>query len=393
MQELIPYISCLVQPHEFEEALKTTYSEIYVAAQDGYYKHMKLRGGRHIRLKVDELPKTSKVAEVKAIEEELNFLPAGKVPYEYLEQIVHFFKEVMRLKKADYEAHAWILWSKEKGYYISVPKQTVSKAAVQFSYDEDALPSDSIIVVDIHSHNTMGAFYSGTDNNNDKNGVYYSGVVGKLDQATPQIVFRFNMHEVKVECKIADIFETPPKKVISIPSEWMDQVEVRAVTTPKGKESGTGIFGGPSRQRQPSLWESQIHDIVNNPQAYRRAVNDSLSGYPDITGNEIQSLMDDQIRELNEQAEAHLAAMAEDNTIYVPSGHDTEEDPVGDVSMGPEFEANVEAYGIEAAESRDTIELELNEIADHDDLLVDVIRSAYSLLGEQGRNDLATNGM
>ena len=152
MQELVPYISCLVNSHEFEKAIASTYSEIYVTANDGYYKHMKLRGGRHIRLKVDSLPKSAKFTETIEIKEELNFLPAGKIPQEYLEQLVHFFKEVMRLKKADYEAHAWILWSKEKGYYISVPKQTVSKASVQFSYDKEALPSDSIVVVDIHSH-------------------------------------------------------------------------------------------------------------------------------------------------------------------------------------------------------------------------------------------------
>lgn len=391
MQELVPYVSCLVNPHEFDEALKSTYSEIFVAAPDGYYKHMKLRGGRHIRLKVDTLPKTAKLPDLKDIGEELNFLPAGKVPYEYLEQIVHFFKEVMRLKKADYEAHAWVLWSKDKGYYISVPKQTVSKAAVQFSYDEEALPPDSIIVVDIHSHNTMGAFFSGTDNNNDKNGVYYSGVVGKLDNATPQIVFRFNMHDTKMECKIADIFDIP-KKEISIPSEWMDQVEVKAVTTPKA--STTGIFGGPNGRRQPSLWDSMVHDVTKNPDAYRKALNESLESHP--YGNEIQQLMDEQIRELNEQAEAHIASMmGEEGTIYVPSGHEAsseeDEDPVG--GQSDEYAYNKKQYGVDAAEAKDSIDMDLGELEGCDELLVDVIRAAYSMLGDEGRTDLSTNGM
>lgn len=153
-KEIAPYISCLVGPEDFEEALASHYSQIYIQAPDGYYKHMKLSGGRHVRVKVDKLP-TPKEANgklVPEIKESLNFLPAGKIPYEYFEQIVHFFREVMRLKKADYEAHAWILWEKDKGYYISIPKQTVSKAAVHFSYDEAGLPPGAVIVCDIHSH-------------------------------------------------------------------------------------------------------------------------------------------------------------------------------------------------------------------------------------------------
>ena len=48
------------------------------------------------------------------------------------------------------EAHAWILWEPEKGYYISVPKQTVGKASVSFTYDDEVLPPGAVIVVDIH---------------------------------------------------------------------------------------------------------------------------------------------------------------------------------------------------------------------------------------------------
>lgn len=385
MQELVPYISCLVNPHEFSEAISSTYSEIYVAAKDGYYKHMKLRGGRHIRLKVDSLPKTSKITEEVEIEEELNFLPAGKVPYEYLEQIVHFFKEVMRLKKADYEAHAWILWSKEKGYYISVPKQTVSKAAVQFSYDQDALPSDSIVVVDIHSHNTMGAFYSGTDNNNDKNGIYYSGVVGKLDHANPQIVFRFNMHEVKLECKIADIFEIP-KKEVTIPQAWIDNVEVKATPAPTKFGSRTA--------NQLSMWDDMMHNLSGGMENYRKNIRQDTAN--NESRDEINRLIDEQVADLNNQAEDHIADMEAQGYIFVPSGHELngeEADPVGDGNFGDEYEYYKGKYGVEVAEAKDNIDRDLDEIGECDEALVDIIRTAYSLLGETGRTDLGTNGM
>jgi hypothetical protein len=161
MQELQPYISCLCSPVEFEEVVKSTYSEIYVAAEKGFIKHVKLSGGRHARLLVSQLPAGVTVTPPeKVVEEELNFLPAGKIPKEFLDQIVAFFREVSKRMKAEFEAHAWILWTKELGYFISVPKQSVSKASVHFTYDDTSLPPGSVIVCDIHSHNSMGKPYS-----------------------------------------------------------------------------------------------------------------------------------------------------------------------------------------------------------------------------------------
>jgi len=379
MQELVPFISCLVTPNEFQEALLSTYSEIYVDSHDGYLKHMKLRGGRHIRLKVDALPKNAVAVTSNRVEEEINFLPAGKISYEYFEQILHFFKEVMRLKNADYEAHAWILWSLEKGYYISVPKQTVSKASVQFSYDEETLPPDSTIVVDLHSHNTMGAFYSGTDNNNDKNGIYYSGVIGKLDTPNPQFVFRFNMHDVKRDCKLADVFDIP-KKEVTIPTDWLDKVEVKA-TTP--------TYVPPQNYRRgPSLWDQKVHDITRDPQEYRRAL-----GYDSRIGAgrcELADLIDDQVAELNEQAERHFGIAIDSDDV----------DPVGpiigaedDAEHSEDYDYYCVTYGKEAADAKDMIDACVDNLAECDEGLLDVIRSAYDLLSEKGQQELMTNGL
>jgi hypothetical protein len=194
---------------------------------------------------------------------EVNFLPAGKIPYSYFEQIVKFFRDVIELKKAQFEAHAWILWTAERGYFISIPKQTVSAAQVAFSYDD--LPEGAVIVVDIHSHNSMGAFYSGTDDNNDKTGVYYSGVVGKLTATSYDFVFRFNMHENKLTSTLADVFDIPVKPEVTIPAEWMDQVEISrpAYVSPYSQHPGAKLnpnfreneLSGKKHQQNPQ----QIH--------------------------------------------------------------------------------------------------------------------------------------
>ena len=152
MKIIAPHMSCVVQlpltpedPDELQQAIDEGYVEIYVMTPSGIIKHHKLRGtNRFVRLKVDSIPNTP----VLTLREVINFLPAGKVPYELLSKIEAFFRKVMEVKKDELEAMIWVLWSEADGYYLHVPDQTISKAAV--SYDWTSVPSGSSIVVDIH---------------------------------------------------------------------------------------------------------------------------------------------------------------------------------------------------------------------------------------------------
>jgi PRTRC genetic system protein A len=223
MKILVPYVSCVCSEDEFKDVVGS-YSTIYVTTSDGFLKHQNLVGGRSVRLKIPSLPAEA-VGDGDKLKEELNFLPDGKIPKSILHQITKFFKEVITHKKAEYEAHCFVLWTKEKGYHVSVPKQTVSKAAVSFSYDASTLPSGSIIVLDMHSHNTMSSFFSGTDNNNDKGCIYYSGVIGNLDKE-PTMVFRFNFRELNYPVQVDEIFEIPSLDIVQIDPTWLDQISV-----------------------------------------------------------------------------------------------------------------------------------------------------------------------
>lgn len=359
--ELVPFIACLVQPEDFEEALASTYSQIYVPTIDGYLKHMKLAGGRHVRIKVDSIPTVKGKRTPPVIQENLNFLPAGKIPYEYFDQIVMFFREVVRLKKMEYEAHAWILWSKERGYFISIPKQTVSKAAVSFAYDEDALPKGSVIVVDLHSHNTMGSFFSGTDNNNDKTGIYYSGVIGNLTPTAFTHVIRFNLNEHKMACTLDDIFETK-KSEVTIPNEWLDKVQVAAPTFPnhhhtgiasyknrpgykpygrgtqevfptgKGKWTAASSINGPDEVIEPSFWD-KIHSQVNKNSMDEYYDQLELEATRNRRKQELKNLVDSSgDNELSDIAEAHIAAMKEEQRLrrqITAMGHNPDGDDIG----------------------------------------------------------------
>lgn len=91
----------------------------------------------------------------------------------------------------------------------------------------------------------MNAFFSGTDERDDRSSICYSGVVGKLDTDTPQIIFRFNAQEKKIPVQISDIFGDPE---VSIPQEWLDKVSVSAQSY-----SGSNWYKGKYNPRSPNF--------------------------------------------------------------------------------------------------------------------------------------------
>lgn len=243
---IIPFCICICTDATFEEAKLAGFSEIYIPRPGGkFMKHQKLGGGtdRHVRMEVSGINVPAMVKSkapavvVNEVVPAIHFFPAGKPPAKMFLQIVQFFKAVMEKYKSDYEAQAFILWSQERGYYISIPEQTVSKASVNFEYTPEVIPAGSVLVVDIHSHNTMSAFFSGTDDRSDLKGIYYSGVVGHLDKKDYANVFRFNFKEEKISCKLEDVFSADG--AAEVDPAWLAQVK-----QPTYQYGGTGNYGG-----------------------------------------------------------------------------------------------------------------------------------------------------
>lgn len=373
MQVLIPHVCCLATHNEFEEAVKA-YSEVYVPVEGGYLRHVKLRGGRHVRLKVRSLPKFKgvEIAAPPELKEELNFLPAGKIPMDFLRQIVTFFKEVMVLKRAEMEAHCWILWSPDKGYHISIPRQIVSKGSVEFSYNKEDLPDDCIIVVDLHSHNTMGAYFSGTDDRNDAQGVYYSIVVGKLKDLNPEITCRFNLGEVKRKVSLEEIFFQAD---IDIPKEWLDQVEVKTYVPKVIPTENPRTSVGQAPSLTDELMELMVAQGMFSREALLKDVKATLS--PD----------EERAEELLELATQKMQERVDEagNVTLTES-----EDPVG----GHDDEYNYYAinYGVTAAEAYEQIEAYLVDLSECSEGILSLMREMYNMLDEDEKMKLATTG-
>jgi PRTRC genetic system protein A len=276
MEIISQHISCVVLPNELQAAVDAGYSEIYAMTSEGIIKHHKLRGrNRFVRLKVEKLPTNYKEGKIS---QEINFLPDGKIPIQLFDQVVAFFKQVMEVKKSELEAMIWVCWDHESGYHLIVPEQRVSKASA--SYDWNSLPAGKTIVCDIHSHNTMGAFFSTTDNNDDRGNIGFSGVIGRLKDETPQTVWRFNYKDKKIDCNFDDIFVLPTREEQAIPEDWISKI----VTTSPGYSTGGNNTKGKADHLKP--WQytrGGSEDVGNRAGPHMQARDRGL--LPDGYGN------------------------------------------------------------------------------------------------------------
>ena len=148
------------------------------------------------------------------------FTPAlPKIPYKILAEIIAFFRSLSNRKTA-LEAVVEIFWSlAEHKYYVYIPKQAVSAVSVDFSLPE--MDREKFIhVLEIHSHNTMHAYFSDTDNRDEKaTGLYM--VIGRLNQVFPEIVMRMSVGGKFEDIELSSVFELPETEY---PNSWLEAI-------------------------------------------------------------------------------------------------------------------------------------------------------------------------
>jgi len=155
--------------------------------------------------------------EESSLEEgfELN-LP--KIPRLMLNQVISFFRKLT--EEHDFEAYIQIFWDREKNkYFLNCPAQKVSKGRVE--YEPSSLTGKHTLVCEIHSHNSMPAFFSSIDDADErKRGDRFFGVIGNLNTVSPQIELSFIVGGGKrVNVEVEDLFEDE-----SFPEEWLKKV-------------------------------------------------------------------------------------------------------------------------------------------------------------------------
>ena len=118
-------------------------------------------------------------------------LPKGKIPKRLYDlALSNLCAEPYR------ERYLAVVWEGE--YHLRVPHQDGSSYGVEY----EPVPHT---VLDIHSHATMHAFFSGTDNG-DEQGLRLYMVVGKLNSLFPEAKLRVGVYGYFAPIRMEDIF-------------------------------------------------------------------------------------------------------------------------------------------------------------------------------------------
>lgn len=88
------------------------------------------------------------------------------------------------------EAAASVLWNSTKNTWRTVVPETISATPGSISYKQVEPEADEHLVIDLHSHGRLDAFFSETDNADDAGSVKIAGVYGHLDTDSPTLAFR-----------------------------------------------------------------------------------------------------------------------------------------------------------------------------------------------------------
>jgi PRTRC genetic system protein A len=111
-------------------------------------------------------------------------LLCGAVPAEH---VAGFYR--MAQAALPNEAGAWIVWNQHTRRFRTVPLPSLSHGPGHLVYERPTLDDGESVVVDCHSHGSGAAFFSRTDNDDDRHDVKLALVLGHCDRQ-PSVALR-----------------------------------------------------------------------------------------------------------------------------------------------------------------------------------------------------------
>ena len=146
------------------------------------------------------------------------------IPSKLVMKIFAFFRHFVT-EDSENEALLNIYWDKEnKEFVADAPQQVATKTSVDTHLNEKFADERYIHYMDIHSHNTMSAFFSSVDDRDEKATRLYT-VIGKLNEQAPEIKTRISNGGKFLNIDPAQVFEIAD---FSFPKEWEDNVKIKA---------------------------------------------------------------------------------------------------------------------------------------------------------------------
>ncbi len=137
------------------------------------------------------------------------------IPWTIYVDIVGLFKRVNAIHRSEAVVYVWRREA-DNMMTFTVPEQYVSGARAEV-VDTTLTPPEPegwVLFAHIHSHNTMGAFFSGTDDSGEKQDGLVYGVVGKITDYVPESKWRVRAMGEWMELTLGDC--------VSMPALWSE---------------------------------------------------------------------------------------------------------------------------------------------------------------------------
>ena len=315
-----------------------------VVARNGIFRVVKTPIAL-FKKKLSDIPAASAIPGLEAMEEGPELL-IPKIPGKYLAMVLTWYREIYQKDKT--EASVLFFWNHDdveipahyeptqvqknqgkvdgdpvKGLLVDgklvvyCPQQKNSSGLSEFGDDGmvEWLRANMTGLLETHSHHTMNAFWSGTDNANE-NATQFYGVWGKILDKDPKFLFRWVAGDAKIDIDYNILFDMPETKITTVvtteapgqepvvttevktqpfsgpwpdvapPEDWTGQHRksyyAPKTTTYAGKYNG-GTTGGAANKGTTQSTPSRGGQQYNDP--YYGTYYDDETGYPYDYGN------------------------------------------------------------------------------------------------------------
>lgn len=209
-----------------------------VFAENGTYRVVKTPVGI-FKSQIGEYKKEIDVPGVEAVSPDPELL-IPKIPFKYIQMILSFYRDVNT--KDGTEASVLFFWnhnnvalpthyadgSEVKGLLVDgqlviyCPKQKNSAGLSEFHMDAVVahLRKDLALLMETHSHNTMDAFFSGTDDANE-NATQFYAVWGRVTSKEPAFAFRYVCGETKQPIDPSVLIDWPMARTVTTKTTYV----------------------------------------------------------------------------------------------------------------------------------------------------------------------------
>lgn len=196
---------------------KLTKNVTYFTASNGIFKVIRTPVAL-FKIRITEGDNT--VPGLPSMEEGVDLL-IPKIPFKIIAQALTFYRDVN--KQDGSEVSSLYFWNHkniiipnipgvlQEGQLVTyIPVQQNSSTLSEFSDDPwvDWFRTNCALLLELHSHNTMSAFFSGTDDANENMNQFY-GVWGRVASEEPEFSFRWVCGDDKVEVPASILIDWP----------------------------------------------------------------------------------------------------------------------------------------------------------------------------------------